>query len=127
MSTLSSTLNQRAYNLSQKISRQTRELRISVHDDGVGAVLMDFGVEATGGLSAGIMLARVCLADLAAVDIVPGQPEIWPGPAVVVRTDRPIEACLGAQYAGWQIASDNFFAMGSRGRSGPLRLPDLLA
>jgi len=117
MSPFSSTMNQRAYELSLEIGQRARELRIDVHDDGVGAVVMDFGVEATGGLAAGVMLARVCLADLAAVNLVVGQPEIWPGPAVSVRTDHPIGACLASQYAGWQIGGDNFFAMGS----GPMR------
>jgi methenyltetrahydromethanopterin cyclohydrolase len=38
-------------------------------------------------------------------------------PGVVVRTDHPALACLGAQYAGWAIDPEGYFAMGS----GPLR------
>jgi methenyltetrahydromethanopterin cyclohydrolase len=117
MSTLAGTLNQRTAGLTQKIGRQADKLRIQVIDDGIGAVVMDFGIEAAGGLAAGITLARVCLADLAAVEIVPGQADIWPGPAVAVHTDHPIEACLASQYAGWQITGDRFFAMAS----GPMR------
>lgn len=35
----------------------------------------------------------------------------------LVRTDHPAAACLISQYAGWKIAADDFFAMGS----GPMR------
>lgn len=117
MSILSTTLNERAISLVQKIATAANDLRIRVHDDGVGAVVFDFGVEATGGLSAGIALANVCLADLAKVRLAPGNPAVWPGPSVTVQTDHPIEACLASQYAGWQIAGDSFFGMGS----GPMR------
>jgi methenyltetrahydromethanopterin cyclohydrolase len=41
--------------------------------------------------------------------------EAWPG--VQVWTDHPAVSCLAAQYAGWTIQVDKYFAMGS----GPLR------
>jgi methenyltetrahydromethanopterin cyclohydrolase len=82
-----------------------------------GARLIDCGLLAEGGLEAGIALAEICLADLGRVHLVPGSPEIWPGPAIMVRTDQPLAACMASQYAGWQIAGDKFFAMGS----GPMR------
>ena len=41
--------------------------------------------------------------------------EAWPG--VNVWTDHPAESCMAAQYAGWAINPEGFFAMGS----GPLR------
>jgi methenyltetrahydromethanopterin cyclohydrolase len=34
-------------------------------------------------------------------------------PALTVTTDRPSVACLAAQYAGWRIDRDGYFAMGS--------------
>ena len=37
---------------------------------------------------------------------------------VWVQTDQPIMSCLGCQYAGWPVQTDDFFAMGS----GPMRL-----
>jgi methenyltetrahydromethanopterin cyclohydrolase len=39
----------------------------------------------------------------------------WPG--VQVWTDHPAECCMAAQYAGWAITPEGYFAMGS----GPLR------
>ncbi len=47
----------------------------------------------------------------------PGRADLWPGPAVQVSTDQPVAACMASQYAGWQITSDDYFAMGS----GPMR------
>ena len=38
-------------------------------------------------------------------------------PAVTVTSDRPGVACLAAQYAGWRLDRDGYFAMGS----GPAR------
>jgi methenyltetrahydromethanopterin cyclohydrolase len=35
----------------------------------------------------------------------------WPG--VGVNTDAPAAACLAAQYAGWKLEHDDFFAMAS--------------
>ncbi len=39
------------------------------------------------------------------------------GPAVMVRTDAPVPACMASQYAGWELTGEKFFAMGS----GPMR------
>ena len=68
------------------------------------------------------MLARICLADLADVSIVPGAVEGLSCPLVQVVTDHPVAACMASQYAGWQISVDlangkKYFAMGS----GPMR------
>jgi methenyltetrahydromethanopterin cyclohydrolase len=38
-------------------------------------------------------------------------------PALTITTDRPAIACLAAQYAGWRVDRDGYFAMGS----GPAR------
>lgn len=82
-----------------------------------GAQLVDCGVHTTGSLGAGIALAEICLAGMGKVDVVPGDPSVWPGPAVSIQTDQPLAACMASQYAGWQIAGTDFFAMGS----GPMR------
>lgn len=62
-------------------------------------------------------MAEIAMADLGRVEFVAGQPEIWPGPAVAVYTDQPLAGCMAAQYAGWQVVGERFFAMGS----GPMR------
>lgn len=82
-----------------------------------GATILDFGIAAVGGLSAGIELARICLAGRGevSIDVIRREDREWPG--VTVRTDHPITGCLCSQYAGWQISVGDYFAMGS----GPMR------
>src|SRR5262249_54336698 len=75
------------------------------------------GIQAEGGLQAGLGLARVCMAGQAEVALVPGDVDGVPGPLVTVTTDHPVSACMASQYAGWQISVGKFFAMGS----GPMR------
>ena len=81
-----------------------------------GAEVLDFS---EGGLEAGLLLARACLADLAHIELQLPRPEAhWPYPSLLVRADRPYQPCLCSQYAGRKVAVNDFFAMGS----GPFRL-----
>ncbi|TWU32576.1 Methenyltetrahydromethanopterin cyclohydrolase [Novipirellula artificiosorum] len=83
-----------------------------------GASVLDAGIHTAGSLAAGIGLARLCLGDLADVVIVPADSATFASPnAIFVQTDHPIGAGLACQYAGWPVATDDFFAMGS----GPMR------
>ena len=109
-------LNTRALELCLRIIADAAELRAGVCEV-AGATVVDLGIEARGGLEAGRRMAEVCLAGLGEVAFVPGDPAVWPGPAVQVRTDQPVAACMASQYAGWQIAVGKYFAMGS----GPMR------
>jgi len=106
------TMNERAWRLADELEAHAEDLRIGVSRVG-GARILDCGVGATGSLSAGLLLARTCMADLGTVTL--GSGEF--GPEVQVATDHPVRACLGSQYAGWQVQVDRFFAMGS----GPFR------
>jgi methenyltetrahydromethanopterin cyclohydrolase len=110
-------LNLRAWQRCEKMISRAAVLRIAVDRQSEHAVVVDCGVKAFGGLQAGLELAAVCMANLARVALVPGQSELWPGAAVQVHTDQPVAACMASQYAGWQVASDKYFAMGS----GPMR------
>jgi len=82
-----------------------------------GSTFMDCGVNYPGGLEAGRMMAEVCLAGRGEVRLVPSPIAAVPGPAVQVQSDDPVLACMASQYAGWQISSGRYFAMGS----GPMR------
>ncbi len=110
-------LNERAYRLCEKLIEEADSLRISVQASACGAMLIDCGIGAPGGLETGRRLAEVCLSGLARVDFVPSADEFGTGLAVMVTTDQPVAACMASQYAGWQIASGKYFAMGS----GPMR------
>ncbi|MEZ6130337.1 MAG: methenyltetrahydromethanopterin cyclohydrolase [Planctomycetaceae bacterium] len=78
--------------------------------------VLDFGVKTCGSLQAGVSLAELCMAGLGTVELQAANATI-DLPQVFVRTDHPLHACLLSQYAGWKIATDDYFAMGS----GPMR------
>jgi methenyltetrahydromethanopterin cyclohydrolase len=100
-------LNVRAERLAGSLPPRVHELTVA------GADVIDCGVKAAGGLEAGVWLARLCLADLAAVSLTQGDG----GLGVQVTSDEPIRACMASQYAGWQVSVGKYFAMGS----GPMR------
>ena len=110
------TMNQRAARVADELAANAGLYRVAEQTVG-NARVIDCGAATPGGLTAGILLSRACLADLGVVDIVPGHLPDIPGPAVQVRTDDPVRACLASQYAGWQVKADRYFAMGS----GPMR------
>ncbi len=105
-----------ASRLADDMAANADALRIAVHTT-AGARVLDCGISAEGGLQAGLTMARVCLAGLGDVAIVPGTLADLPCPQVQVTTDQPVLACMASQYAGWQVSVDKFFAMGS----GPMR------
>lgn len=113
-------LNRRAQRRLEAALAQADVLQIAQRSSAGGranATVVDFGVEARGGLAAGCVLAEICLAGLGQVQLVPDAHEYGTGLTVLVTTDHPLAACMAAQYAGWQIGGDGFFAMGS----GPMR------
>jgi methenyltetrahydromethanopterin cyclohydrolase len=114
---LTPTLNERAQRLADHLAAQAAALRISVQTTGNGARILDCGVNVPGGLQAGLGLARICLANLAEVSLVPGDIAGVSCPLVQVATDHPVLACMASQYAGWAISAGEYFAMGS----GPMR------
>src|SRR5689334_15365832 len=98
-------LNERSLQLVEGLKALAVERRVTACacDEGGGWVV-DCGIEARGGLLTGLDLARICLADLAEVSIVPDEIDGRACPAVQVVTDHPAIACLASQYAGWQLA-----------------------
>ena len=109
-------LNARAWRLCQQLDALATELRINRCGE-EGTNCWDFGVEVEGGLEAGLLLARICLADLARVRLVPAAGLPGSGFSIQVTTDHPIVACMSSQYAGWKVNRGDYFAMGS----GPMR------
>jgi methenyltetrahydromethanopterin cyclohydrolase len=110
-------LNDLASQLVEDVTENPHDFRVTAHELSGSGLLLDFGIEAEGGLEAGAMLASICLAGLADVSTAPGHLGDLAWPQVVVQTDYPVAACLFSQYAGWQINVGKFFAMGS----GPMR------
>lgn len=110
-------LNQRAIQRCRDVVIRATPLRVSVVRDESGARVLDCGVHVRGGLAAGQALAEICLGGLGTVQIGGETPGLGSDVAVTVYTDQPVAACMASQYAGWQLAADRFFAMGS----GPMR------
>lgn len=111
------TLNERASRLADHMTATADALRVKVEPNPNGARILNCGINIDGGLQAGLALARVCLANLAEVTLVPGDVGGVPCPLVQVMTDAPVLACMASQYGGWQMSVGDYFAVGS----GPMR------
>ncbi len=106
-------MNQRAAALVDALVADADALGIAVRALDSGARLVDCGAQVRGGLQAGIGFAAACMGGLGRIDAVPvtvGE-RTWPG--IGVSVDDPAAACLAAQYAGWKLEHDDFFAMAS--------------
>ncbi len=110
-------LNDRARRVCQALLDDSCRHGVKVLQTPGNACLIDCGVQCDGSLEAGRVMAETCLAGLGQVAIGSGPAHVWDGPWVHVQTAQPLAACMAAQYAGWQIANDGYFAMGS----GPMR------
>jgi methenyltetrahydromethanopterin cyclohydrolase len=110
-------INRRALWLVEGILAHAHDRKVVIHLIEGGGRYIDCGIEARGGLLAGLELARVCMGDLTSVAIVPGEVAGRPTLVIEVVTDHPVQACLACQYAGWAISEGTYFAMGS----GPMR------
>ncbi len=111
-------LNSRVARLLQESDQRLLELRVTKSIQASGAMIYDFGVNTKGSLEAGLLLSRVCLADLAQVQIVAPNLKVTSAPILQVTTDHAWLACMASQYAGWPVKTDEYFAMAS----GPMRI-----
>jgi methenyltetrahydromethanopterin cyclohydrolase len=111
------TLNELAWKRCEAMAADAERLGVVISFAACGTRIIDCGVNAVGGLEAGRLLAEICLADCGRVEIAGSRGGDWIWPSVVVRSDQPVLACMAAQYAGWQITVEKYFAMGS----GPMR------
>ncbi|MEE2705660.1 MAG: methenyltetrahydromethanopterin cyclohydrolase [Planctomycetota bacterium] len=110
-------LNVGAFEICGRIIDRAVPLRVAHEKIDGGTLIVDCGARAAGGLEAGRLLAECCMAGLGHVSLTSGNQKLWRGLSVEVHTDHPVAACMAAQYAGWEIKADDYFAMGS----GPMR------
>jgi methenyltetrahydromethanopterin cyclohydrolase len=110
-------LNRMAVELVDEAIDFADELAIEVHELDNGAVVLDVGVEAVGGIEAGLLLAEIQTGGLATVQT--GVHDVAGAPLshVETTTDHPAVALLCAQKAGWELSVDGFEGLGS----GPAR------
>jgi methenyltetrahydromethanopterin cyclohydrolase len=97
------------------VNASALNLLVTEHDS--GAMIIDAGIEAIGGLEAGRRIAEICMGGLGTVSFQNDNTfKNWPI-SVKVHAKSPIIACLGSQYAGWALSHEKFFSLGS----GPAR------
>jgi methenyltetrahydromethanopterin cyclohydrolase len=111
--------------LATRLVDNAAQLRIAISRTPDGTVIADAGVDAMGGIEAGVLIARLCMGGLGRVAVRTslGANPLWPS-MIDVHTSSPVLACLGSQYAGWSLSATKeqtggkkFFSLGS----GPAR------
>ncbi|MFX0088573.1 MAG: methenyltetrahydromethanopterin cyclohydrolase [Promethearchaeota archaeon] len=110
-------VNIEALKIAKNMIKNAEQLNIDVQELDNGATVIDAGVQALGGLEAGVLIGKICLGGLGGVSLFSYWLDDILLPAVNVYTDQPIVACLGSQFAGWRISVGDYFVMGS----GPAR------
>ncbi|MEI8004332.1 MAG: methenyltetrahydromethanopterin cyclohydrolase, partial [Methanothrix sp.] len=111
-------INEMGFEVFEEMLDYADELQIEVRELDNGTVVADAGVEAQGGYGAGVYLSRLCMADLAEIQLTPFDIKGVLLPGIQVATDHPAISCMASQCAMWQIKADKYFAMGS----GPARV-----
>jgi methenyltetrahydromethanopterin cyclohydrolase len=110
-------VNASAAILVDALRRHAEELRVAIGHGGLGETLIDAGSRATGSVAAGLRIAEICMGGLGIVDLFPSSATPrWPW-TLAVRSSNPVVACLGSQYAGWNLShgtgKDAYVALGS--------------
>jgi methenyltetrahydromethanopterin cyclohydrolase len=111
-------INEMGFEVFEEMLDFEDELQLEVSELDNGTVVIDAGVKAQGGFGAGIYLSRLCMADLADIQLTPSEIKGILLPGIQVATDHPAVSCMASQCAMWQIKVDKYFAMGS----GPARV-----
>ena len=118
-------VNALAERLVKRLVDEAARFAVAIHRTDAGTTIVDAGVDAPGGVEAGLLIARICMGGLGRVARrMSEQAEpFWPS-LIEVHTSTPVLACLGSQYAGWSLAASKeetggkkFFSLGS----GPAR------
>jgi methenyltetrahydromethanopterin cyclohydrolase len=99
--------------LVSQLLEQAQSLRLGIERAENGATIIDAGVKHAGGLEAGRLIAEICMGGLGHVSLHTANTFAhWPW-MLSVHSNNPILACLGSQYAGWSLAHEKFFSLGS--------------
>jgi methenyltetrahydromethanopterin cyclohydrolase len=109
-------VNLRAVEIVKRMLCEPEHFGIEIHTV-KGAKIVDAGVSSTANASAGILVTEICMGGLGRARLTHQKLGEEYLPSIFVETWNPPVATLGSQYAGWQIKTSNYFAMGS----GPAR------
>lgn len=110
-------VNQLSQPLVDALINDAAALNLGISKHATGAIIVDAGIGALGGLEAGRRIAEICMGGLGQVTFTQQLAfKHWPT-GVQVSAKNPVLACLGSQYAGWALSHEKFFSLGS----GPAR------
>jgi len=110
-------VNKLSQPLVQGLLENSQKLRLDVKKLENGSTLIDAGINVPGGLEAGRIITEICLGGMGQVTFTHSSYTCkWPL-TINVHTANPVLACLGSQYAGWSLAYEKYYALGS----GPAR------
>lgn len=110
-------INKLSQPLVQNLIANADSLRLKIHQLDNGCTIIDAGIAARGGIEAGRLIAEICMGGLGQVAISHSTAcDNWPVSVNVTAAD-PVLACLGSQYAGWNLSIGKYYALGS----GPAR------
>jgi len=114
-------VNRRAALLTAALRGDAAMLNVGVARGPLGETLIDAGADRRGSIEAGLRIAEICMGGLGTVRLGPDSATPrWPW-TIAISSPQPVIACLGSQYAGWNLAhgvgKNAFFALGS----GPAR------
>ncbi|MHA1711386.1 MAG: methenyltetrahydromethanopterin cyclohydrolase [Candidatus Freyarchaeota archaeon] len=110
-------VNRAAWRLVEELCDNAEEYGVTVKRTKSGTTIIDAGIEANGGFSAGRIITEICLGGCGKAEIFYRQYDDLELPCIFVYTDHPVIATLGSQFAGWRIKVGGYSAMGS----GPAR------
>src|SRR5262245_57099554 len=100
-------VNREVAPLVDALIRDAQALRVNVSQGQLGETIIDCGVRAVGGLEAGRRIGAICLGGLGRGSLETTDPAA-PRPVIVTgHTSQPVLACLGSQYAGWSLSTED--------------------
>ena len=90
-----------------------QRLQLGVEKAVSGCTIVDAGIQHPGSLEAGRRIAEICMGGLGHVALQTSATfPHWPW-MLSVHAENPLLSCLGSQYAGWSLAHEKFFSLGS--------------
>lgn len=110
-------VNQLAFQILNRLLENPNIYGVKIEKNSSGTTLIDCGIQAKGGFEAGKAVTEICLGGCGKAEITIQEYGGCTLPTVFVYTDHPAIATLGSQFAGWQIKTKDYFAIGS----GPAR------
>ena len=106
-------VNKLANPLVAALIADAQRLQLGVEKAASGCTIVDAGIQHPGSLEAGRRIAEICMGGLGHVALQTSATfPHWPW-MLSVHAENPLLSCLGSQYAGWSLAHEKFFSLGS--------------